>query len=72
MHRQENEGIIIAAYVEAARNRQKSFIRLDCWEGNDFLKSYYQREGFTMLEAISAGDYFVRLFEKQVGSVFDE
>lgn len=61
---------IINVCTEATRNRGKSLIRLDCWEGNDFLKSYYQGEGFKMLEAIhvQAGDYFVRLFEKEVGS----
>ena len=46
----------------------KSLIRLDCWDGNEFLKSYYQGEGFRMLEAVQEDDYFVRLYEKDVGS----
>ena len=60
---------IINACAETTRKRGKSLIRLDCWDGNDFLKSYYQREGFKMLEAIEVSDYFVRLFEKNVDSV---
>ena len=59
---------IISACAEATRKRGKRFIRLDCWDGNDFLKSYYQQEGFKMLEALAVKDYFVRLFEKDVGS----
>jgi GNAT superfamily N-acetyltransferase len=59
---------IIDACAEAARKRGKSLIRLDCWDGNEFLKSYYQGEGFRMLEAVQEDDYFVRLFEKDVGS----
>jgi GNAT superfamily N-acetyltransferase len=59
---------IIGACDEAARKRDKSLIRLDCWDGNEFLKSYYQGEGFRMLEAVQEDDYFVRLFEKGVES----
>ena len=58
---------IFAACAEAARQRGKSCLRLDCWDGNDFLKAYYQREGFRLLQAVQEHDYFVRLFEKDVG-----
>ncbi len=44
--------------------RGKSIIRLDCWDENSFLKSYYQSVGFTMLPALAEKDYFIRLFEK--------
>ena len=57
---------IIDACAEAARKRSKSLIRLDCWDGSEFLKSYYQGEGFRMLEAVQEDDYLVRLFEKDV------
>jgi GNAT superfamily N-acetyltransferase len=50
---------------QVAARRGKARIRLDCWDGNDFLKSYYQRQGFKMLDAIQADGYYVRLFEKQ-------
>ena len=58
---------ILNACAQATRNRGKSSIRLDCWDGNAFLKSYYQREGFTMRQAIQVNDYFIRLFEKEIG-----
>jgi GNAT superfamily N-acetyltransferase len=60
--------LIINACVETAQKKGKSVIRLDCWEGNTFLKSYYQQEGFKMLAAIPENDYYVRLFEKNVAS----
>ncbi len=59
---------IINACAKEVCKRGKSTIRLDCWDGNSFLKSYYQREGFKMLEAIPVNDYLVRLFEKDVAS----
>lgn len=59
---------IVDACLRAARRRGKSLIRLDCWEGNEFLKSFYRRVGFRMLEAIQESDYFVRLFERDVGT----
>ncbi|MBX3059140.1 MAG: GNAT family N-acetyltransferase [Anaerolineae bacterium] len=58
---------ILDRAAEVARQRGKSRLHLDCWDGNDFLKSYYQREGFQMLHAVQEKDYFCRLFEKQVG-----
>jgi GNAT superfamily N-acetyltransferase len=57
---------IIQFCLQVAARRGKARIRLDCWDGNDFLKSYYQREGFKMLDAIQADGYYVRLFEKQI------
>ncbi|MBN1937459.1 MAG: GNAT family N-acetyltransferase [Anaerolineae bacterium] len=57
---------IINVCAEVTRQRGKNLIRLDCWDGNSFLKSYYQGEGFKMLETIPENDYFVRLFEKDV------
>ena len=58
---------IINSSARVVRERGKRFLRLDCWDGNDFLKSYYEKEGFKKLEAIAVNDYFVRLFEKDVG-----
>ena len=43
-----------------------SAIRLDCWDGNDFLKTYYQEAGFNMLNAVPEEDYRVRLFEWKI------
>lgn len=61
---------IISACSPVVRERGKSVIRLDCWDGNTFLKSYYQRQGFNMLQTIPEDDYTVRLFEKSVVSTF--
>lgn len=58
--------LVINACAETARKKGKSVIRLDCWDGNTFLKSYYQQEGFKMLAAIPVNNYYVRLFEKDV------
>jgi GNAT superfamily N-acetyltransferase len=57
---------IIDVCTEAVRQRGKSLIRLDCWDGNSFLKTHYQKQGFKMLGAIPVRNYFVRLFEKDV------
>jgi len=57
---------IVDGCVRAARRRGKSQIRLDCWDGNEFLKSFYRRLGFRMLEAVQERDYYIRLFEKDV------
>jgi len=59
---------IINACGKAVYQQGKSVIRLDCWEGNTFLKSYYRRQGFKMLAAIPVNDYYVRLFEKDIDS----
>ena len=55
---------IIDACTQATARRGKSRLRLDCWDGNDFLKSYYRQHGFNMLQTIPVQDYYVRLFEK--------
>jgi GNAT superfamily N-acetyltransferase len=60
---------IINTCTNVVHKRGKSTIRLDCWDGNTFLKTYYQKEGFKMLEPIAVDDYFVRLFEKDVTSL---
>jgi ribosomal protein S18 acetylase RimI-like enzyme len=57
---------IVDGCLRAACKRGKSLIRLDCWDGNEFLKSFYRRLGFRMLEAVQEDDYFVRLFEMDV------
>ncbi|MEM7530999.1 MAG: GNAT family N-acetyltransferase [Chloroflexota bacterium] len=57
---------IIQGAIDFAVKHQQPAIRLDCWEGNDFLKAYYQREGFTMLAPIHLADYSIRLFEIKI------
>jgi GNAT superfamily N-acetyltransferase len=57
---------IIQFCLQVVSENKKSFIRLDCWDGNAFLKSYYQKAGFRMLNAVREKDYWVRLFEKHI------
>ena len=57
---------IIDHCIQVTRTSGKKYLRLDCWDGNDFLKSYYRQAGFTMRETIPEGDYYVRLFELDV------
>ena len=57
---------IIQFCLQVVSEYKKSFIRLDCWDGNAFLKSYYQKAGFRMLNAVREKDYWVRLFEKHI------
>ncbi len=57
---------ILDAAAEAARCRGKSRLRLDCWDGNDFLKGYYRARGFEDMGRAQEGDYWVRLFERTV------
>ncbi|MCP4423237.1 MAG: GNAT family N-acetyltransferase [Chloroflexi bacterium] len=52
--------------LDAAVRRSKCCLRLDCWEGNAFLKQFYQDAGFEMLTAVPEKDYLCRLFEKAV------
>jgi len=39
-------------------------LRLDCWDGNSVLRSYYRAQGFSELEAVASDGYLVRLFER--------
>lgn len=59
---------IIDACTKMVCERGKCVLRLDCWEGNTFLKSYYRQHGFKMLATIPENDYYVRLFEKNIYS----
>jgi GNAT superfamily N-acetyltransferase len=59
-------GKILNGCINVCQTRRKTFLRLDCWDGNEFLKTYYKQEGFEMLDAVREKDYWVRLFEKRV------
>ena len=59
-------GRILNAAAEAARRRGKSRLRLDCWDGNDFLKGYYRARGFEDRGRVREEDYWVRLFQRAV------
>ncbi len=57
---------ILAFCTDILRREKRAYLRLDCWDGNDFLKGYYQRRGFEELTAVAEQDYFCRLFEKEI------
>ncbi len=57
----------ILAYADyVAQKRGQACIRLDCWDGNDFLKAFYLRHGYAMLEAVQEDEAQIRLFEKMI------
>lgn len=61
-------GQIIHGCLRIGGQESYRLLRLDCWDGNDTLKSFYQSEGFTMLAPIQSDGYKVRLFERKVQS----
>ncbi len=61
---QDLGGRILDEALAAVRRRGKARLRLDCWEGNEFLKAYYRERDFRDLGRAQEEDYWVRLFEK--------
>jgi len=57
---------IIERSLKVAREQGKSSLHLDCWDGNEFLKTYYREMGFTMLGVAREAGYDCRLFEMDV------
>lgn len=49
-----------------AREKGKPFLRLDCWAGNEKLKEYYLKEGYSYKGNWREGDWMVSLFEKKL------
>ncbi len=59
---------ILDGAVEATRQRGRTRLRLDCWDGNTFLKTYYRQRGFTDMGRVQEEDWWVRLFERNVST----
>ncbi len=57
-------GMILDEAMRVVRRRGKARLRLDCWDGNEFLKTYYRAHGFQDLGRVQEEDYWVRLFEQ--------
>jgi len=57
---------ILDEAMTAARQRGKKRLRLDCWDGNEFLKGYYRARGFRDLGRVQEEDYWVRLMERAI------
>ncbi len=63
---QDLGGRILDAAGDVARSRGKARVRLDCWDGNEFLKGYYRARGFTDMGRAREHDYWVRLFQRVI------
>jgi RimJ/RimL family protein N-acetyltransferase len=61
---QDLGGRILDGAILVAQRRGKARVRLDCWDGNEFLKRYYRARGFHDLGRAQEADYWVRLFER--------
>lgn len=57
---------VIEAAAGWARERGLPRLRLDCWDGNTVLRSYYRARGFAELAAVPAQGFHVRLFERRL------
>ena len=44
------------------------WLRLDCWDGNDVLRAYYEGLGFTLRGLAEKHDYSVALYERAAGT----
>ena len=47
------------------------WLRLDCWAGNDVLRAYYERHGFSLRGVAEKHNYFVALYERAAGGSAD-
>ncbi len=63
---QDLGGRILDAALASVRNRGKGRLRLDCWDGNDFLKHYYLDRGFSDRGRVREATYWVRLFQRDL------
>jgi GNAT superfamily N-acetyltransferase len=59
-----------AAMIEWAkqhvREHGKKFLRLDCWGGNEPLREYYTRLGFTLINLVPEEDWIDATFQMEV------
>ncbi len=57
-------GEILERAAGWASDRGLPTLRLDCWDGNTALRSYYRARGFVEHEAVHSHGYLVRLLER--------
>lgn len=57
-----NTGINICDWVLNYANQNKKEIYLDCWAGNEKLRTFYEKAGFHYVSDFSEEDYFVSVF----------
>jgi GNAT superfamily N-acetyltransferase len=58
---------ILAGCADRARALGARRLRLDCWDGNAALRSFYRACAYRELEAVPSHGYLVRLFESNLG-----
>ena len=56
-----------ALLTEAVRHVATPRLRLDCWDGNEALKAFYTRAGFSDCGTMPEQTWVVRRFEKELG-----
>jgi ribosomal protein S18 acetylase RimI-like enzyme len=57
---------VIAWVAERAKEQGKEYLRLDCMAGNQRLRDYYERLGFTPVGARTVRDFQVTLFQRPI------
>ena len=57
----------LVAWAESwAREHDRLLLRLDCWDGNRFLRKFYRDLGFEELQVVESHGAPVRLFERRL------
>ena len=51
--------------IQNAIENSSKIIYLDCWAGNDKLKTFYKSNGFNYLKDVKEKDYFISIFKKE-------
>ncbi|HEU0027906.1 MAG TPA: GNAT family N-acetyltransferase [Ktedonobacterales bacterium] len=46
----------------------RAWLRLDCWAGNNALRAYYERQGFSLYAVVEEADYYIALYERAAGT----
>lgn len=57
---------LLAWCADRGRAERAARLRLDCWDGNANLRSFYRGCGYRELEAVASHGYSVRLFELEL------
>lgn len=55
--------------LEQNEGREGGTVLLNCWAGNEKLRAFYTRAGFTFLAIVPKLDYEIAIFHKQLGRV---
>ena len=53
------------ALLQSAFENSNKMIYLDCWAGNNKLKTFYESNGFKYIKDTKENDYFISIFKKE-------